>query len=89
MDAYSTLEGSNGAFEFWHENLGKSLVFGPLCRYLVGYFLGQLPEPRGPEAFLFPPPVVRGSTRQRAAPALTLAGLASAFEFWAAGSETM
>ena len=62
--------------------LGRKFQVGPP---LVGYSTGQLPEPRGPEAFLFPPPVVRGSTRQRAAPALTLAGLSSAFEFRAAG----
>ena len=54
---------------------------------MVGYFSGLLPEPRGPEAFLFPPPVVRCCTCQRAAPALTLAGLASAFEFWAQNSD--
>ena len=85
MDAYSTLDRSNGAIEFGLANHVKTWVFGPLCLRLVGYYPGQLPEPRGPEAILFQPPVVRGRARQRAAPALTLADLASAFEFRAAG----
>ena len=83
MDAYSTLDRSNGAIEFGLANHVKTWVFGPLCLRLVGYYPGQLPEPRGPEAILFPPAAVRGCTRQRAAPAPTLADLASAFEFWA------
>ena len=49
-------------------------------RSLAGYFPGRLPAPRGPEAFYSAPPAVRGCTRQRAAPARTLAGWASASE---------
>ena len=56
---------------------------------LVGYFLGQLPEPREPEAFYSAPSVVRCCTCQRAAPTLTLAGLVSAFEFWAARTSAL
>ena len=48
---------------------------------LGGYFSGRLPGPRGADAFYSAPAAVRGCTRQRAAPALTLADLASAFGF--------
>ena len=73
----------NGAFEVRSKNLGIHSKNAPAAAGptpLVGYSLGQLPRPRGPEAFYSAPAVVRGRTRQRPAPALTLAGWASAFE---------